>query len=317
MKTCSKCLKKYHRRCFLLDKSRPSIHICHVCEEKYKLEIKKTCISEYFKPLNSESLSSDGVIVNACSNGNKKIKKGRRRKRISFSADRLRLKNGTSDYYLYNNSGRLKSFKELSPRRNNRLKECLMKALILKGYKFSDDLVYLEVNQQANDASKEPGVMQISEYNKKIYYHVKTKTRLGNYPGLEVVRDEKQGLIVNASEDIPMNTLLCEYSGEVTSLRKVFFDESNDSIMELIKAPSSVDSLVIRPQKYANIARFISGVNNHKQESMKKVNVYSAKVNIDGKVRILLYASRNIRKGETLYYDYNRGGYDYPTNHFV
>jgi hypothetical protein len=40
--------------------------------------------------------------------------------------------------------------------------------------------------------------------------------------------------------------------------------------------------------------------------------------NIDGEVHILLYAIRNIKKNETLYYDYNAGGYDaYPTENFV
>ena len=87
--------------------------------------------------------------------------------------------------------------------------------------------------------------------------------------------------------------------------------------MELLKAPSSVDCLVIKPEKYTNIARFISGINNFRTDSYKKINVNSVKMNIDGKAHIILYAARNIKIGEILYYDYNRGGCDYPTENFI
>jgi hypothetical protein len=88
--------------------------------------------------------------------------------------------------------------------------------------------------------------------------------------------------------------------------------------MELIKTPSTSTSLVICPELKSNIARFISGVNNFDHKSLKKQNLKSIKYDIDGKVHILLYSFKLIKKNETLYYDYNAGGNQgYPTSHFV
>jgi hypothetical protein len=88
--------------------------------------------------------------------------------------------------------------------------------------------------------------------------------------------------------------------------------------MDLIRTPSSSTSLVICPDKVGNIARFISGVNNHNEKLKKKQNLHSIRLDIDGQVHVLLYSGRIIRKNELLYYDYNAGGYDsYPTEKFV
>jgi hypothetical protein len=88
--------------------------------------------------------------------------------------------------------------------------------------------------------------------------------------------------------------------------------------MELIRHPSSSSSLVICPEKKGNIARFLSGINNADKNAKKKQNVNSARYDIDGKVHVLLYASKAIKKCEILYYDYNAGGSGtYPTDNFV
>ena len=73
---------------------------------------------------------------------------------------------------------------------------------------------------------------------------------------------------------------------------------------------------MIVPDKRANLGRFLSGINNAKK-SKKDQNVKSIRMSIMGSIRVLLYASRNIKKGETLKYDYNEGGDDYPTEDFV
>jgi len=42
------------------------------------------------------------------------------------------------------------------------------------------------------------------------------------------------------------------------------------------------------------------------------------RLSIDNQARVFLYARRNIKAGETLYYDYNAGGLnEYPTLGFV
>lgn len=75
---------------------------------------------------------------------------------------------------------------------------------------------------------------------------------------------------------------------------------------------------MIYPATRANIARFISGINNTDKNSLKKINVLSIRYDIDGKVHVLLYAAKTIRKGEVLYYDYNAGSNGtYPTEDFI
>jgi hypothetical protein len=87
--------------------------------------------------------------------------------------------------------------------------------------------------------------------------------------------------------------------------------------MDLIRAPSCSNSLVICPEKKSNIARFISGINNHNKKGIKKQNVKSIRYNIDGQVHVILYSSKRIKKNDVLYYDYNAGGHDgYPTELF-
>lgn len=85
--------------------------------------------------------------------------------------------------------------------------------------------------------------------------------------------------------------------------------------MTLLKTPRSKTSLVICPTYNANLARFISGINNKKKG---KANLASIRFDIEGKVRIFLYAKTNIEPNQILCYDYNAGGFDeYPTENFI
>ena len=52
----------------------------------------------------------------------------------------------------------------------------------------------------------------------------------------------------------------------------VYFDK-NDSIMDLLRTGRSKCSLVICPEKYGNIARFLSGINNKDEKAKEKQNV--------------------------------------------
>ena len=199
------------------------------------------------------------------------------------------------------------------------MKKSLFRALKTKNIIFNDDLIYLDEDcpESMNNSLLEHDIKEIAPYNKETYYKFKEKSRNGEYAPIEIIDDPIQRFIVKAIDDICMNTIICEYTGEVTLLRKKIFDK-NDSIMELIRTPSSDTSLVICPEKYGNLARFISGVNNFNAYLKKKQNVNSIRLSIDGSVHILLIAKRNIKKGEILYYDYNAGGYNsYPTYNFV
>ena len=197
----------------------------------------------------------------------------------------------------------------------------LLRALEARNINFSDDLVFIDNDcpKEMNNALLESSIQQLNASNKKKYYKFKEQSRKGIYAPVEVVDDPEQRFIVKALDEMVTNTLICEYTGEVCLARNRLFDD-NDSIMDLIHTPTSDTSLVICPEKFGNLARFISGINNKYKEMKKKKNqnVYSFRVNIDGSVHILLLASKRIKKGEILYYDYNAGGYNtYNTDHFV
>ena len=88
----------------------------------------------------------------------------------------------------------------------------------------------------------------------------------------------------------------------------------NDSIMELWTGRNSEESLVIRPDKWTNIARYLNGVGRKKEN----INVSSIRLCFRGRPLVLLVANRKIRKGESLCYEYNGGDNPekYPTTHF-
>ena len=61
--------------------------------------------------------------------------------------------------------------------------------------------------------------------------------------------------------------------------------KSNDSIIELKQSSSSDISLVIIPEQYGNLGRFLSLINNIKSNTRKQ-NVYSLRVKIEGSILI-------------------------------
>jgi hypothetical protein len=67
--------------------------------------------------------------------------------------------------------------------------------------------------------------------------------------------------------------LIAEYAGDVDFRRKRLVDKNNDSIMDLLCTPNSISSLVVCPESRGNIAKFISGINNHDRSATQKLNV--------------------------------------------
>lgn len=119
-----------------------------------------------------------------------------------------------------------------------------------------------------------------------------------------------------AEDTILDRTLLCEYVGEVDFLCNHEHSD-HDSLFDLLNTGDSKTSLVINPERYGNVARFMSGINNSKADAHKVQNVRSIRFVLDGEFRVFLFADRNIRKGERLTYDYNGHGVLYPTSHFT
>lgn len=64
------------------------------------------------------------------------------------------------------------------------------------------------------------------------------------------------------------------------------------------------------------MGRFINGVNN--LTGKNKINLASIRMLYKGKPGIFLFTTRNVKKGESLAYDYNAGGLNaYSTDNFV
>jgi hypothetical protein len=53
------------------------------------------------------------------------------------------------------------------------------------------------------------------------------------------------------------------------------------------------------------------------REGRKKQNCKCVRYSVNGECRVFLVATRDIAKGERLYYDYNGYEHEYPTHHFV
>lgn len=84
--------------------------------------------------------------------------------------------------------------------------------------------------------------------------------------------------------------------------------------MELQAGKNANETLIIRPEKFTNLARFINGV----KEDSNEGNVQSMKLLYKGKPLVLLVSTRPIKKGDSLSYDYNAGkiAAKYDTSYF-
>ncbi|XP_051143127.1 histone-lysine N-methyltransferase ATXR6 [Andrographis paniculata] len=195
----------------------------------------------------------------------------------------------------------------------------LASALTATGTEFSNELTYIAsmAPRSANCPALEKDGMQVMiKDDMETLTLCKNMMELGEWPPLMVVFDPLEGFTVEADRFIRDLTIITEYVGDVDYLKNREHDDG-DSMMTLLSAADPSKSLVICPDKRSNIARFINGINNHVPGGKKKRNVKCVRFDVNGESRVLLIASRDIRKGERLYYDYNGYENEYPTQHFV
>ncbi|KAH7566035.1 hypothetical protein JRO89_XS08G0070300 [Xanthoceras sorbifolium] len=195
----------------------------------------------------------------------------------------------------------------------------LASALTALQMEFSDDLTYMPgmATRSANLAKFEEGGMQVlSKEDTETLEHCRAMSKRGECPPLVVVYDSCEGFTVEADGPIKDMTFITEYCGDVDFLSNREHDDC-DSMMTLLLATNPSKSLVICPDKRGNIARFINGINNHTPESKKKQNCKCVRYSVNDECRVFLVATRDIAKGERLYYDYNGYEHEYPTHHFV
>ncbi|XP_052198034.1 probable Histone-lysine N-methyltransferase ATXR5 isoform X2 [Diospyros lotus] len=195
----------------------------------------------------------------------------------------------------------------------------LASALTTLFMEFSDELTYMPdmAPRSANQAKFENGGMQVlPKEDTETLEQCRAMYKRGECPPLIVVFDSCEGFTVEADGPIKDMTLITEYTGDVDYIKNREHDDC-DSMMTLLLAKDPSNSLVICPDKRGNIARFISGINNHTPEGRKKQNLKCVRYSVNGECRVLLVATRDIAKGERLYYDYNGYEHEYPTHYFV
>ncbi|CAD8106315.1 unnamed protein product [Paramecium sonneborni] len=194
--------------------------------------------------------------------------------------------------------------------------QSLQYALYCQNINFNDDLVYQSVKKELNNGYSEKLDPLIGK-DLRAFKQYKQVTRSGFYGPLIVEYNLDQGFYVKSVQPIAYKTLICEYVGDVFRFADQVYSTS-DSMMSLLETGFAATSLVIIPEKNGNIAKYLSGINNSKKNSKKiQQNVKSRRYNVEGESRVILYACRDIKSGEILYYDYNEGEFKYNTNYFV
>ncbi|KAL2906741.1 putative Histone-lysine N-methyltransferase ATXR5 [Bienertia sinuspersici] len=195
----------------------------------------------------------------------------------------------------------------------------LATALTALNMEFCNELFYLPgmAPKSANQARFENGGMQVlSKEDYETVEQCRAMLKIGECPPLLVVYDLCEGYTVQADAPIKDMTFIAEYSGDVDFIKNRERDDC-DSLMTLLLATDPSNSLVICPDKRGNVARFISGINNHTPESKKKQNLKCVRYDVNGACCVFLVATRDIARGERLYYDYNGYEHEYPTHHFI
>ncbi|XP_057850131.1 histone-lysine N-methyltransferase ATXR6 isoform X3 [Cryptomeria japonica] len=185
------------------------------------------------------------------------------------------------------------------PEQRLRQMASLATALTSTGVDFCDELTYIPslAPRSANRVEFEGAGMQVMGKEDKATLELcKLMCARGEWPPLMVSYDPKQGFVVEADAHIKDMTLIAEYTGDVDYMMNREHDES-DSLMGLLFSKDPSKELVICPDKRGNIARFVSGINNHTREGRKKQNLRCVRFNIDGEARALLVAFRDIPKG--------------------
>jgi hypothetical protein len=130
-----------------------------------------------------------------------------------------------------------------------------------------------------------------------------------DYGPFEVVHVDGLGYVVKTTDDVNINTIVCEYAGVVRIFENVEKETDNDCLFDNLTYNSNGVQIdyVIDPKPTANLGKYVSGINNIDSELRRKKNCYSFRTKIDGTIHVLLVTLRNIRRGEIIYYDYNGG----------
>ncbi|XP_054805322.1 probable Histone-lysine N-methyltransferase ATXR5 isoform X2 [Prosopis cineraria] len=252
---CDKCDKGFHMKCVRPIVVRVPIGswLCPKCSgEKRVRSFSQKKIIDFFR------IQKCADLKNKCSSP-QDAKKRKRRTSLILQKKRRRL---------------LPFIPTENPCQRLKQMGSLAAALTALHMEFSDDLTYSHemAPRSANHADFEDGGMQVlSREDIETLEHCRAMCRRGQCPPLMVVYDSCEGYTVEADGSIKDMTFIAEYTGDVDYIKNREHDDC-DSLMTLLLATDPSKSLVICPDKRGNIARFISGINNHTQEGRKKQN---------------------------------------------
>ncbi|KAL9245671.1 hypothetical protein vseg_019295 [Gypsophila vaccaria] len=309
--------------------SKPEeILLCDKCDDGFHMAcVRPVCVRVPFGSWLCPkcSLASTPVIVRSLSQ--KKIKDFFRIQKsnasickpISSSQDSKKRRRRTLVLYKKKKRRLLSYVPSEDPSRRLEQMRTLAAALTALKIEFSNELTYQPgmAPRSANRAKYEDGGMQVlSKDDLETLKLCRAMAKRGEYPPLLITYDELEGYTVEADGPIKDMTFIAEYGGDVDYIKNREQDDC-DSLMTLLLSADPLKSLVICPDKRGNIARFVNGINNHTPESKKKQNLKCVRYDVNGECCVLLVATRDIAKGERLYYDYNGYEHEYPTHHFV
>ncbi|KAH6833351.1 TRITHORAX-RELATED PROTEIN 5 [Perilla frutescens var. hirtella] len=303
---CDKCDRGYHMLCLRPIMTRVPIGpwCCPACSGD------DNCLIKSFKGFTQKKLADffkiqkDVEFTRKCSSIQDVKRRRRRAGTLVFQKKRRRL---------------LPYIPSEDPERRLEQMRSLAMALTSNKMEFSNELSYRPgmAPRSANRSTFEIGGMQVlSKEDTETLEYCRAMCRRGEFPPLTVIFDLLEGYTVEADGPIKDMTIVAEYAGDMDFIKNREKDDC-DSMMTLLLAADPSKSLVVCADKLGNISRFISGINNHTMEGRRKQNIKCVRYSVGDECVVLLVATRDISKGERLYYDYNGYEHEYPTHNFV
>lgn len=169
--------------------------------------------------------------------------------------------------------------------------------LKMKNIQFTDELLYLPGLEALNNPKNSLYHYKLNDYNIQQYYKLKKYTNQGYFLGLEIFVSPGKGFGVRTTQLIKQYTLLGEYTGKVYTKEMTMLDINNVYLFDLLTSSSFTESLTVDAQDCRNLLAFMNGNNT-------EPNCKSVIVEIDGKLKILIYTIANIACGEEISFDY-------------
>lgn len=196
------------------------------------------------------------------------------------------------------------------PQNIEKTKLSYFKTLIERNIKLCEEVYfdpkffpYLDVEKLPN---AEQNTINVFLEMKKNFFNCK-------YPPIEIklCEDIQKGLGIFALEIILANTILFEYTGELTFEENIK-DSDFDGFFNLVNNLQNKNkNIVIDPRVRGNMSKFLNGVlrdenNKVSKEEREKQNCTAVRIKINNFPHIIIHTIKEIQIGEELIYDYGK-----------